>query len=318
MTERADDTLLFGALSRDVYLGRDLTLPGGGVLNMAWHWRQTGVPFHLLTRIGNDQPEIFLSFLDRHGIPYSPTSIVGDGPSAAIDIAIQRDRQPHMDHFVEGVWAGLRLVPVEDDLLRDARRMHAVLVEGVVNEVHRLGDAGRLAHLAMSADFLGFRHYTVERFAATMAHVDIGFVGWPGDVDDPTVAGIRDVAFAQRKLVVLTLGARGVLVVDGAGTLGERFIAVRAVPVVGTTVGCGDAFIAAFLASRWHGDDIVTAVHTGAAAGAQATGWRRPLPDAAYGETLAAALRSADEEAQEDQDETGDGDPAPDAGLTPE
>ena len=35
----ASDTLLLGALSRDIYLGRDLVLPGGGVLNMAWHWR---------------------------------------------------------------------------------------------------------------------------------------------------------------------------------------------------------------------------------------------------------------------------------------
>ena len=31
-------TLLFGALSRDIYLDRDLVLPGGGVLNMAWAW----------------------------------------------------------------------------------------------------------------------------------------------------------------------------------------------------------------------------------------------------------------------------------------
>ena len=39
-----------------------------------------------------------------------------------------------------------------------------------------------------------------------MRHVDIGFVGWPGAADDPTVSGIRDVASPYGKLVVVTLG----------------------------------------------------------------------------------------------------------------
>jgi fructoselysine 6-kinase len=317
------ETLLFGALSLDIYTGRDLTLPGGGALNMAWHWRRQGIPFQLLTRVGSDRPDVFLSFLDRHGIPYLPRSIVGEGRSASIDIAIQRDRQPHMDHFVEGVWAGLQLTVNEQSLVHRASRLHAVLVEGAIGEIHRLGRTGRLAHLTVSADFLGFRHYTVDRFAETMRYVDLGFVGWPGDRDHPTVAGIRDVAFAQGKLVVVTLGSRGVVLLDGVAR-DERFIAVRAIPVFGTTVGCGDAFIAGFLAARWRGAGLDEAVDAGATDGALATGWRRPLPDVAYGEALAAALRSADEEwsadeeAEEDEDESRDGDAATDTGLTTE
>jgi pfkB family carbohydrate kinase. len=48
-------------------------------------------------------------------------------------------------------------------------------------------------------------------------------------------------------------------------------------------VGCGDAFIAAFLATLWHGADLIEAVEAGKMAGAAATAWRRPLPDGAYG-----------------------------------
>ena len=49
--------LLLGALSLDLY--RDGTvLPGGGVLNMAWHWWALGVPFHLLTRVGADHADV--------------------------------------------------------------------------------------------------------------------------------------------------------------------------------------------------------------------------------------------------------------------
>ncbi len=39
------DTLLLGTISLDRYLASGEVLPGGGVLNMAWHWRGLGRPF---------------------------------------------------------------------------------------------------------------------------------------------------------------------------------------------------------------------------------------------------------------------------------
>lgn len=291
------DTLLFGALSRDIYLGRDLILPGGGVLNMAWAWSRAGVSFRLLSRIGDDDPGLFRDFLTRHRIACLPGSLVGSGPSASIDIVIRPDRQPFMDHFVGGVWDDLTLTDEETEAIASAARLHVVLVEGAIEALERLGDAGRLGHLQVSADFLGFRHYTVERFARTMRHVDIGFVGWPDDEDDPTVQEIRDVAHAARKLVVVTLGSRGVLMFDGRDGSPDRRFPVTPVEVRGTTVGCGDAFIAAFLRGLWTGAPFELAVDAGKAAGAEATAWRRPIPDEAYGPQMADALRLADEEA---------------------
>ncbi len=49
----------------------------------------------------------------------------------------------------------------------------------------------------MSVDFLSFRHYDLARFTRTMRHVDIGFVGWPGERDDPLVHGMRDVTLGS-------------------------------------------------------------------------------------------------------------------------
>ena len=80
---------------------------------------------------------------------------------------------------------------------------------------------------------------------------------------------------------MITLGSRGVQVIDGRNK-SERFIPVNAVAVTGTTVGCGDAFIAAFLNSWWRGRDLQAAVAAGASLGAVATAWLRPLPDDAY------------------------------------
>ena len=286
------ENLLCGPASLDRYIEPvvqlpSVVLPGGGALNMAYHWSQLGLPSHFITRIGDDMPHVFTDFFQRHGIAYSP-SVLGHGPSASIDIVIRNDRQPYMDNFVEGVWTGFRMTADEEQLVRSARRLHVVLANPVAAELERLGADGAMNHLDASGDFYDFRHYTVDRFEDSMRWLQTAFIGWPGALDDPTIAGVRDVVDRGQKLAVITLGSRGVLVLDGrSGSLAERLIPVNAVEVTGTTVGCGDAFIAAFLADWWRGEQstnsVNAAVAAGAVLGAAATAWQRPLPDAAYG-----------------------------------
>jgi sugar/nucleoside kinase (ribokinase family) len=282
---RATDTLLMGTISLDHYLASGETLPGGGVLNKAWNWQALGRPFQLVTRVGSDDGDPITAFLARNGIPtVSPGEVIARGRSSAIDIEILPDRQPHMDNFVGGVWDDYRLTAHERFSLRAAKRLHTVLVEGAIAELERLGDSGALRGIEVSADFLGFRHYTVDRLAETMRHVDLGFIGWPGDEDDAAVAGIRGVANDLGRLLVVTMGARAVHVFDGRPTATERDrrYPVTAVPVEGTTLGCGDAFIAWFLDEWWRSRDLDAAVAQGMIGGARTTAWPRPLPDDAY------------------------------------
>lgn len=283
--ERASDTLLMGTISLDHYLASGDVLPGGGVLNMAWNWQLLGRPFELLTRVGAEDGGPITAFLERHAIPtVSPGEVVAPGRSSAIDIEILPDRQPHMDNFIGGVWDDYALTTRERLSLRAAQRFHTVLVEGAIAELGRLGDAGLLRGIEVSADFLGFRHYTVERLADTMRHVDLGIIGWPGAEDDPTVDGFRRVATEMGKLLVVTMGSRAVRVFDGRAeaTIRDRRYPVGAVPVAGTTLGCGDAFIAWFLDAWWRTRDLDEAVAQGMIGGARTTAWPRPLPDDAY------------------------------------
>ena len=282
---RASDTLLMGTISLDHYLASGEVLPGGGVLNMAWNWQLLGRPFQLLTRVGREDGEPITTFLDRHGIAMvSPGEVVAAGRSSAIDIEILPDRQPHMDNFIGGVWDDYRLTAQERSSLEAAKRFHTVLVEGAIAELDRLGAARALTGIEVSADFLGFRHYTVARFADTMRHVDLGIVGWPGAEDDPTVAGLREVTNGLGRLLVVTMGSRAVHVFDGrpGAATRERRYPVQGVPVQGTTLGCGDAFIAWFLDAWWRTRDLDEAVAQGMIGGARTTAWPRPLPDDAY------------------------------------
>jgi sugar/nucleoside kinase (ribokinase family) len=274
-------TLLLGALSLDRYQPAGPVLPGGGALNVGWHWRALDQPFHLVSRVGDEDAALFMDMLDRHRFSYTP-AIVAPGPSASIDIEFLPDRQPLMDRYVQGVCTDLRFTPDEERLLAGARRLHAILVEGVIAQLGRLGADGRLGALEVVADFLGFRHYTPERFADTMRWVDLGIVGWPGAPNDATVGELAGIVTDLGKRLVVTFGSQGVLLVDGTDGGRSTTIAVLPVPVIGTTVGCGDAFIAYLLAEWWRSGDLVAAVERGKVGGALPTAWVRPLPDAAY------------------------------------
>jgi fructoselysine 6-kinase len=276
-------SVLFGTVSRDQYLESGRTLPGGGVLNMAYHWAATGKEFLLQTRIGSSDQDLFVEFLQRNGIPHLPASLVAPGESSSIDIRIGADRQPQMGNYIEGVWEVVHCTPEELAALATATHWHTVLVEGAIAELERLSASGHLKHLTVSADFLGFRHYTPERLRDTLAHIDLAFIGWPGAREDASLAEVRRFVLDAQKVAVVTLGAQGVLVVDG-GSQSETFYPTVAVPVAGSTIGCGDAFIAAFLMAHQAGASLGESVAAGQAAGAAATAWSLPLPDAAYGD----------------------------------
>jgi sugar/nucleoside kinase (ribokinase family) len=297
MTSEATDSsvpVLLGTISLDKYVDFGFDLPGGGVLNMAWHWKQLGQPYELVSRVGRQDADVFEGFLARHAIPHDPYSLLGPEPSSSIDIRFGADRQPHMDNFIGGVWETFRCTPDEERRVAAAPAYHTVLVEGAIEETMRLGAAGLLPRGAVSADFLGFWHYTPSRMEDTLRVVDLAFVGWPGSPTDATVDEIATLATELRRMVVMTFGAQGVRVVGGRTGGSDRWYDVQAIPVEGTTVGCGDAFIAAFLAEWWSTHDAAAAVAAGAARGALTTAWNRPIPDDAYGPELAAFLAATD------------------------
>ncbi len=275
-------TILLGAASLDIYKASGRILPGGGCLNMAYHWRQLDFPHLFITRVGPDGAAIFRDFFQRHQIDYLSESLVGNGRSPAIDITILPDGQPFMDNFVEGVLANFQLTPAEEALAAQTDQVHTVLVDSLVREVGRLAQRGVWQRPFLSADFLDFRHFTLEQFAAMMPLIDLGFIGWPGVLDDPLLPQLRQIVYDLGKLLVVTLGSRGVWVWDGRTQPQAHFFPVEVIPVQGSTVGCGDAFIAYFLAAFWRGSDLATAVARGKLGGAMATNWKRPLPDAAY------------------------------------
>ncbi|MCB8961632.1 MAG: carbohydrate kinase family protein [Ardenticatenales bacterium] len=284
--------ILFGQSDLDIYLPENKTFPGGGAHNMAYHWRQLGVPFRLLTRIARDRSHYFVDFHARHGIRLLEEAALVEGRAGSSDIWIRPDGEVIMDNWIEGIGATIQLTPAEMVAVSQADWLHAFLIPAVVAELKKMRTLGYLAETTVSGDFFDFAPFTLATFRDTLALVDLGFLGWQKELTDATLTGIRAIVQEQQKMLIVTLGAHGVMVYDGRpdsplpapgpGMPGEQFFPTRPVPVLGTTVGCGDAFAAHFLAEWQRSGDLARAVRAGQAAGARATGWRRCLPAEAY------------------------------------
>lgn len=275
---------LVGPASIDRYIDEAVELPGGGALNMAYHWRSAGHPVTLLSRVARDHATAFDRFVAEHGIAVTDGWYAAGDP-CSIDIRITDDRQPAMDGFVEGVLGEFRPKPAEVDAIVDGTPTHFVLVDVVDAALHVIA-ADRPVDATparWTGDFLSFRHMTGERFSATMAHLELGIVGWPGDPDDVKVTELAERAADLGRTLVVTFGSQGILAVDARGSdRVDRWFDVDARQVTGTTIGCGDAFAAAALSTWFETSDLAAAVDAGRRLGADATEWVRPLPDSAY------------------------------------
>ena len=275
---------LVGPASIDRYVDEGIELPGGGALNMAYHWRSAGHPVTLISRVARDHSTAFDRFITKHGIVVTE-GWLATGDPCSIDIRIAEDRQPAMDDFVEGVLGRFRLNPPEIELAVNGTPTHFVLVDVVDAALQTIAadrpiDASRAR---WTGDFLSFRHMTGERFSAAMAHLELGIVGWPGNPDDTEISDLAARTADLGRTLIVTFGSRGVLAVDARGTdRVDRWFDVDALPVTGTTIGCGDAFAAAALSTWFRSGDLSDAVDAGRRLGADATEWVRPLPHAAY------------------------------------
>ncbi len=276
--------ILLGVACLDIYTQTGILRPGCGILHNAFHLRQLGSNPLLITRIGREHAETFLQFFRKNHISILADSIIGNGPSASIEINVQPAGEARMANYVMGVWQDFCLTPPEEAALSRAEHLHLVLADGVAPEFLRVSRAGMLGNALVSADFLSFRGFTPESFAGIFEHLDIAFIGWKGNPADPAISAIRQLAGAKKALVVITLGERGILVFNSLtpASFQSKFYEVDAVAVQGNTNGCGDAFISHFLAEYWRSQSLEQAINRGKFGGERATQWHFALPKTAY------------------------------------
>jgi len=272
--------VLWGVVCLDHYTGADELLPGCGILHNAYHLQQLGASPLLITRLGSDDAAVIERFLAAHHIAVHPDQLLHPGACAAIEVAVDAAGAARVYGFEPGVWANYRLTPAQEASLATAHHVHVVLTAPVIAEFMRLYAQGALQHPLVSADFLALYDFDTVSFAETVSSVDVAFVGWQGAPDDPLLQELVSAVQAADAPGIFTMGERGVLVCEPGEAV--RLERIEAVPVTGSTNGCGDAFISYFLAEYWRSRDLERALAWGKQGGALATTWRHALPDAAY------------------------------------
>lgn len=274
------NNVLWGVVCLDHYTASGELLPGCGILHNAYHLQQLGAAPRLLTRLGEADAETVTHFLAAHQIAVATDDLLAPGVCARIEIAVDATGAARVYDFTPGVWAGYRLSAVEEQTLAAAQHLHVVLTAPVIVEFMRLGAQGSFAGTLVSVDFLALYDFDEDSFAAALRYVDVAFAGWQGAVDDPALRRLTAAAATAGTLAIFTLGERGLLLCE-PGTA-PRLEPVQAIPVTGSTNGCGDAFISYFLAEYWRSRSLARALEQGKFGGALATTWRYALPDAAY------------------------------------
>jgi 2-dehydro-3-deoxygluconokinase len=272
--------------------GRVLYLEGhgGDTSNAAIAAARTGASAGMVTAIGQDRPgDGFMALWAREGVTTATVLRRADAPTGLY--IVTHDEGGHDFTFYRSGSAASRYRPgdVPEAAIRAARVLHVSGISQAISTsacdavFHAIGIA-RAAGVLVSYDTnLRLRLWPAARAAAVIhAAIALADVALPSLEDARALTGLAApeaiADFYLRlgcPLVLLKLGAEGVLVADRSQRMrlpGRQVAAVDA-------TGAGDTFAGAFLARHIAGDDAVTAArYANAAAALSTTGYGAVAP----------------------------------------
>ncbi len=226
-----------------------------------------------ITKVGDDAlGEMALAPLTASGVDLSRT-VLAKGVASGVTVILHHGRERHILTYL-GTISDLRLEDLDFEYLASARHFHMsslFLQRALSARVPELFRRLKAAGLTTSLDTNDDPEDRWEgALAATLPHVDILL---PNEREAMKMAGADDLETAlarlseQVKTVVVKMGARGAMALQG----GKRFTAPAVNVQVMDPVGAGDSFDAGFLHQFLRGADLQTCLAYGNLCGAFST-----------------------------------------------
>jgi len=242
----------FGDNIVDRFVDRGVEYPGGNAVNVAVFARRLGAEAAYLGVFGDDEHGSFVrGAIEDCGVDTSRSS-VRRGPNGLTRIETVDGERRFLEWNEGGVTLSdpVRLSADDLDYASTFSLVHSSVYSGTVPELSKLGSTRVLRSFDLSAE-PEFR--TASYLSEVGPHVDLALVSL-GDLDSSrTWAELRRIAAFGPRLVLGTRGAAGAVLFDG-----DDYYYSDAAPVPGPfvdTMGCGDAYLAAFvvelLGSGW-------------------------------------------------------------------
>ncbi len=218
----------------DRYLDRAIMYPGGNAVNVAVHARRCGAHSAYLGAVGTDAAgRAVLDALRQEDVDTSLTRVV-DGPNAYATVRVVDGNRIFGDGDV-GV-SRFRLSAQDLVALRSFDVVHTGECSMVEDQLPDLAEAARL----LSFDFSERPWDYIEKHAR---HADVAIRSMPATDVTTALAEARQLADLGPRVVAVTLGPGGAVVLDG-----DRWVHAPAPATdVVDTLGAGDAFIARLL-----------------------------------------------------------------------
>lgn len=225
--------------------------PGGCALNVAYYANQAGLKIDLVSCVGNDK---------NSNIPLKINSqihqLVGKTPMQKIKVLANGEKK--FIGYLPGVLSDFKLN--KDDVNFIGK--HDVLVTLFYSQIKHLFQ--QVTSLNFSGtkvvDFMDGNDFNKDiNFVKKYANWwDIGFFGLTGN-DSQFIQQLLQLAKNLSKTMVITLGSGGSLAVSH-----NKIFKVKAKPIQAIdTTGCGDAYIAGFLADYLSKKGIKAAMENG-------------------------------------------------------
>lgn len=228
----------------DRFVDRGIEYPGGNAVNVAVFARQLGAESAYLGVFGDDEHGRFVrGAIEQCGVDASRCP-VRPGPNGLTEIETVGGDRRFLGWNEGGVTTSDPLLLDEADLgyVAGFSLVHSSAYSGIVPELPKLAATGALRSYDLSSE-PGFR--TPEYLDAVGPWIDLALVSLGELPRSETWRELRRIARHGPSLVLGTQGAGGAVLFDGSD-----FYYSGAVPVPGAfrdTMGCGDAYLSAFV-----------------------------------------------------------------------
>ncbi|GAB3559228.1 PfkB family carbohydrate kinase [Spelaeicoccus albus] len=234
----------FGDNIVDRFVDRFVEYPGGNCVNVAVLARSLGADCAYMGVIGNDERGRFLSSaIADCGIDTSHVTS-RHGPTGLTEIeTIDGDRR-----FLGGNDGGVTvsdayvLEPVDIEFAAGFDLVHSSVYSQSTNELDKLKATGSL----VSYDFSSESEFRTDEYLSVVGpSIDLALLSSADDSGVDPASELPRIAEFGPSLVLATMGASGALLYDGGSVI--RVPATKVEGEFVDTMGCGDAYLAAFV-----------------------------------------------------------------------
>lgn len=250
-------------------------LPGGAPMNVAVHASNLGAPAALISRIGRDRwGEDLLAYLASKGVPADWVQTDDALPTGLVQADMRNPA--HVVYTIEypSAWDAIQWTEALSELVAAADMLVfgslASRSEASFLAISRLIDAAKLRVFDIN---LRKPHYTRDRIADFLERCHLAKLNdeelaqlsdWFGlEGDEPEQLQQLSRQFGLRSVIV-THGGKGAALLEDGQYYFQPGIEVQ----VQDTIGCGDSFLAAFLAQTLAGTPAQERLRYAAATGA--------------------------------------------------